>query len=407
MFVVNFPQSAGGPRQFKNIDKLADFLATQSAEWDSSIFATINFENIDRVRTAWRSVLGHLNNLRQSHPDEEAVVEQFNSLIKNHHLYLVDSPQIEIVKNTYDESGTRAASASLNYLFLSNNQHIFPNVLKDQFIGYMNQWLTGTGVTNKTVEQNRRSLSRLLAKVEAQSEDHRKELDNTLEIMADQYKDQIAASKDQFRWFSRAKRVASQRIKLDRDKWQRSWDELYKLYIEHMRLEAAVSLWEGRADAHEKDAARHSKWAAGIGVVGLLLAGAVAAASLGLAHALFSRAFTVSDTFKPADGLRPTWHFELLFTAGGTILYLTVYLWLMRIIVRMYMTDNHLAIDARSRAAMAHTYLALTKDKQAEEQDRAIVLASLFRPITDGFVKDDAMPLISPASILSAQLEKR
>ena len=142
MFVVNFPQSAGGPRQFKNIDKLADFLATQSAEWDSSIFATINFENIDRVRTAWRSVLGHLNNLRQSHPDEEAVVEQFNSLIKNHHLYLVDAPQIEIVKNTYDESGTRAASASLNYLFLSNNQHIFPNVLKDQFIGYMNQSLT-------------------------------------------------------------------------------------------------------------------------------------------------------------------------------------------------------------------------------------------------------------------------
>jgi len=407
MFVVNFPRTAGGPRQFKNAEKLADFLAARMTEWDNSIFATTNLENIDRVRTAWRSVVGHLNNLRQNQPDEDLVVEQFNGLLQNHHLYLIDSPEIEAVKNTLDEFGHRAASACLNYLFLGNNQHIFPGVLKDQFVGFMSQWLAGTGVTSKTVEQNRRSLSRLIAKVEAQSEDHRKEIDNTLEIMADQFNNQLAANKDQFRWFSRAKRVASQRIKLDRDKWQRSWDDLYKLYIEHMRLDAAVKLWEGRADAHEKDAARHSKWAAGIGVVGLLLAGAVAAASLGLAHALFSRAFTVSDTFKPADGLRPTWHFELLFTAGGTILYLTVYLWLMRIVVRMYMTDNHLAIDARSRAAMAHTYLALTKDKQAEEHDRAIVLASLFRPITDGFVKDDAMPLISPASILSAQLEKR
>lgn len=37
----------------------------------------------------------------------------------------------------------------------------------------------------------------------------------------------------------------------------------------------------------------------------------------------------------------------------------------------------------------------------ASDQDRAIVLASLFRPVVDGIVKDDGLPAMTPASILS------
>lgn len=69
------------------------------------------------------------------------------------------------------------------------------------------------------------------------------------------------------------------------------------------------------------------------------------------------------------------------------------------------MSEHHLGVDARSRESMAHTYLALLdNDGATDEKDRAIVLAALFRPVTDGLVKDDALPLISPAAILSRQL---
>jgi hypothetical protein len=50
---------------------------------------------------------------------------------------------------------------------------------------------------------------------------------------------------------------------------------------------------------------------------------------------------------------------------------------------------------------MAETYLALTKEGAATEQDRAIVLASLFKPVVDGIVKDDGLPAITPAALLS------
>ncbi len=69
----------------------------------------------------------------------------------------------------------------------------------------------------------------------------------------------------------------------------------------------------------------------------------------------------------------------------------------------MYMTEQHLGIDAQSRASMAQTYLALTKEDVASDQDRAILLASLFRPVVDGIVKDDGLPAITPAAILSGQ----
>ncbi|WP_354327114.1 DUF6161 domain-containing protein [Porphyrobacter sp. MBR-155] len=78
-----------------------------------------------------------------------------------------------------------------------------------------------------------------------------------------------------------------------------------------------------------------------------------------------------------------------------------MFFWIMRIVVRTYMTEHHLAIDATSRASMAETYLALKKESAATDQDRAIVLASLFRPVVDGIVKDDGLPAITPAAIIS------
>jgi hypothetical protein len=70
------------------------------------------------------------------------------------------------------------------------------------------------------------------------------------------------------------------------------------------------------------------------------------------------------------------------------------------------MSEHHLAIDSEERAVMAKTYLALTKDKAADEKDRSIILTSLFRPTADGIVKDDAAPELSPGALISKVLSK-
>jgi hypothetical protein len=74
--------------------------------------------------------------------------------------------------------------------------------------------------------------------------------------------------------------------------------------------------------------------------------------------------------------------------------------------VRLFLSEHHLAINAEERATMALTYLALTADEKADEKERALVLASLFRPTADGIVKDDAAPDLAPGAILSKILAR-
>lgn len=86
---------------------------------------------------------------------------------------------------------------------------------------------------------------------------------------------------------------------------------------------------------------------------------------------------------------------------GALAVWTTGALWATRIMSRIYMSEHHLAVDAGERATMATTYLALTNTRSADEKDRAVVLAALFRPTADGIVKDDPPPLLTPASFLA------
>lgn len=91
----------------------------------------------------------------------------------------------------------------------------------------------------------------------------------------------------------------------------------------------------------------------------------------------------------------------------GYILIPTVFLsgtaavWITRILTRLYLSEHHLAIDAEFRSTMAETFLALIEEGAIENKQMEQVLAALFRPASDGLVKDDAAPSFSPGDLLS------
>lgn len=84
----------------------------------------------------------------------------------------------------------------------------------------------------------------------------------------------------------------------------------------------------------------------------------------------------------------------------------TAFLWAGRILVRLFKSEHHLAIDAEERATMVHNYLALQLKQQVEPKDLHLVLCAVFRPTADGIVKDDAAPDIGLASLLSKAAAK-
>ena len=67
--------------------------------------------------------------------------------------------------------------------------------------------------------------------------------------------------------------------------------------------------------------------------------------------------------------------------------------WLTRIIVRIFLSHLHLETDAKERVTMIQTYLALLREEQAlNEDEKKLILQTLFRPSTTGIIKDDGIP---------------
>ena len=67
--------------------------------------------------------------------------------------------------------------------------------------------------------------------------------------------------------------------------------------------------------------------------------------------------------------------------------------WGVRLVVRMFLSHLHLATDAAERVVMTRTYLSLLEgDRLSSKDDRQLILQALFRPSSDGLVKDEGIP---------------
>lgn len=165
--------------------------------------------------------------------------------------------------------------------------------------------------------------------------------------------------------------------------WSAQWLETHNSFVEQLATETAVKLWSARSASHATRYESFRNWTIGFGLTGLLIT--LVWIFAGFAFARW--AFPGDSTAQLAS-----------YTAGSLALF-TLFVWGLRVLIRSMMSENHLSTDASARSALAHTYLALTKEQAATPEDRAIILATLFAPVSDGLVKDDGMPALSPAAV--------
>lgn len=147
-------------------------------------------------------------------------------------------------------------------------------------------------------------------------------------------------------------------------------DNLTKTYDDKLALHASVKYWGLQHDSHESKA-KGFAWALGITTV-VVLATIIVFALYGLD--------------KPIKEVAVS---KLVTAAALT----TFGLWAIKILANIFMSHLHLATDAQERRTMIHTYLALTRKGQGpKEEDRQLILQTLFRPSTTDMVKNDQGP---------------
>ncbi len=413
MIEIDFGDYAGGVIRFGSLDELLRHVAEQEAAWaEENVVRWTGTLPQDQSSQALRQILGRWSNIRtavqtarhQYQDQVDPIATQLNTHLASEWPIAHGSAAGKALVDIAEELGRPAAVGALQFLYAKPNEVVLANKPKAALSGALEMWARLNGLSSRGLSTARAGMRQLAAEQQKRVAAHHAELD----AVAAEYRQgleelsqlQTRSAAD----FAAFRSEADLDISSARAGWSSEWENLKQLFTEQLKLKAAVSQWSERAAAHEAAFKRQKWWVISIGVGGLV--GAVLLSWLGLSAAkwLFSDALVAGEVAPMAGTLRPTWQQEIVFAGSAVLLYLTMFLWTMRILVRTLMTEHHLAIDARSRASMAHTYLALIEQGAASDADRAIVLASLFRPVSDGLVKDDALPAVSPASILSGQL---
>ncbi|KSA13646.1 MAG: DUF6161 domain-containing protein [Maribacter dokdonensis] len=90
-----------------------------------------------------------------------------------------------------------------------------------------------------------------------------------------------------------------------------------------------------------------------------------------------------------------------LWVYGFFIVCMTLIIWFIRLIVKVFLSNLHLLSDAKERETMIQTYLAFEREENTlKETDRDLILPSIFRISTNGFIKEDSTPN-SPINIIT------
>ena len=286
------------------------------------------------------------------------------------------TPQAKRIDNYRQRAGDRAASFMLGtHVHPDQGHHFQPNDL-DSWRGLVEgivegfatvdtlaqDWTTGAGVS---FEQLRVKAEELVGtKAVALDALHRQyaSISSAVESTSTKQSDDFSAAQAE-----RDKAFASLL-----EEHKQGVETLRKTFREEIALRAPADYWETKRKGH-----RTLAWITG----GLSFAG-IAGAALVLGWQIHD---LLAST--PSGRTPDTWRLAVLILIG------LFAVWGVRLIVRMFLSHMHLMTDAGERVVMVKTYLSLLEgDRLASKEDRQLILQALFRPATDGIVKDEGIP---------------
>jgi hypothetical protein len=153
---------------------------------------------------------------------------------------------------------------------------------------------------------------------------------------------------------------------------QSKWNQLESYFREELALQAPTWYWREKSATHRRNATRMA-----LLTVAVSVASAMSVYLLADWLLLGIKDLTIASLFPVA-----------VFIAG-----MTFAIWLIRVVLRIFLSQLHLATESVERRVMTLTYLTLQKKEAVTNVDRQIILQAIFRASSDGMIRDDAAPI--------------
>lgn len=376
----------GGKKSFFSIDEINLWLSTEQA------FNNIFFEARSRdpqtqtITDQISRLFKRLNNLLiaiRNAPDNEktAHFESLKSNIENHYLgeQIIHSTSSEgLFLKKLTDSDVVVACYALGY-FVNRPPNLNQENMK-AIKGYNDAWAFSNGFKANSASKEALDIlqSQWIENVD-ELKLNKKQIEENFTKLYEATKDDAHNKISEYEDLLRDKEAQLESFMSDSNERLKNIEDAYD---KKMSLQASVDYWGNRESFHKLEAQKYTGHASKFGILGFLvivfvviLAGNYDIANL----SINSKNFKISDL--------PFWGISTI------IIFISLFIWIERIFVRLILSNVHLATDAGERVVMAKTYVAMLREGQApKDDDRKLILASLFRPNVTGIINDDAMP---------------
>jgi hypothetical protein len=357
------------PRSYQ---ELSDWLQTEREFWNWLRVHSFNEQAFIATRErqfhADADINNYLARAQNNPPDAEVMMNKTAARLRSRYneerALHSSSPQAKFVA----EIAIRDPRLAANVAMLLSG-HPLGNVDNSAIIagGLAANFLFGKP---SSVEPIAKSWNELHSRITIEQENLRKSAGAAADDWRAQ-RDQISALHNQQREsFDVLQARRESEFKVSMDAHSAKVDQIRDALKKDMSLKAAVTYFKEKASSHSKK-------------VGWFTALALAAAG-GVVWGAFEVAASV---FKEEAQPSPV-------QIGLTLICGFLALWLLRLLVRLLLSNLHIATDLRNRATLVQTYLALLADGGGglTDKDRALIVGIVFRPVSDGLVRDDGVP---------------
>lgn len=378
-------------REFKDLISLYDFLFSEVKNWEECNLPVPKELNESKA---------FFKNLKKK---IESFVENYSKQDGNQVNYFWSNFQMQEFLNSRNYIFTidQPETSFLIDLFNKNPEYFHGafNFLTNQMSNIINQRDTFIGATLANEFFGKSTLHKYSRKdAEQKSFDKlRQEFEETIQEASSTVVDHLKNSNEKFDEYVKA----FEKIKLDNDKDFRDWyantrnsydefnktslkkiNELEKLYREKLVLEAPADYWEKRANSLRIN----GQWWLGV-LVFITLIGVLLLYSL-----LKSIGSGEFETLFKSTGSSIKWSIVLL-------TFISFLVFLIRTFTKLVFSSFHLSRDAQERKQLTLVYLAMKENNAVTDNDRSIILQSLFSRADTGLLKEDSSPTM-PTSII-------
>ncbi|MBN2156656.1 MAG: hypothetical protein JW776_11500 [Candidatus Lokiarchaeota archaeon] len=359
----------------KGFDKIFEFISRENEYWEQHINTS---GSIDIVISHFRTIFSKLKQINNAIEENniQSISNIWNNIkgsIKNDRLsnsFLVlysKSPYTHFLIDLYSINKQEAEAA---YQYISNVKLNQAFQSKQMFSGFIKGYEFEN--SNSGIVKRRNSEKKALSRLRKESETKVHELESVYKNTIEQHeKWNENTTKDYEDW--KSKSLLEQKELLERE--AKEFLNLKTSYSEKLKLEGPVQYWTSRVNKYKKQSIIWLSVLSGTVVIFMTLFIAIL--------------YNVPESFNyklfsgDPRAIKSLIVFALIVSFSA---------YLIRTLSRLVFSSFHLQRDSEEREQLTLIYLALMKKGEVKEDDRKLILESLFSRADTGLLKGDSAP---------------